>query len=63
MRILDCPKCGSVNIKELNSELKETTMSNTVRIDALCLDCNHTFDFNALTSRGKKSVKRGTLRV
>lgn len=52
--ILTCPNCKSENITDLNPELRETSTSPSVIIDARCNDCKHEFTYPTPTSAGRR---------
>lgn len=55
MKIVTCDKCESINITDLNGELRDTSNTTTVKIKAKCDDCGHELEYTAVTKRGKKS--------
>ena len=53
-KITTCDKCKSTNIKELNSENRETVNKPLCKIDCVCNDCGFTFTINSWTKSGKR---------
>lgn len=53
-KITKCTNCGSVNIKDINPELKSNSNMVIVKIKAKCYDCNNEFEYNSATSGGKR---------
>ena len=55
IKITTCDKCESINITDLNGELRDTSNTLTVKIKAKCNECGHVFEYPTVTKRGKKS--------
>jgi len=53
--ITRCPKCSSDNIKDINPELKRTSQTITVKITAICNECNTEFAYTSATEYGYKT--------
>lgn len=49
-----CDKCGSVDITDINPELKENSKMPLVKIKAKCNDCNNEFEYSSATASGKR---------
>ncbi len=53
IKITDCDKCGSTNIKELNPEQRELVNKPLCKINCECDDCDFKFTINSQTKHGK----------
>lgn len=49
-----CSKCNSYNITTLNPELKKTSKSFIVHLNAKCNDCDFLFTYPSSTASGRK---------
>lgn len=50
-----CDKCLSTNIKEMNSENRETTNKPLCNIDCICNICGYKFTISSWTAFGRRS--------
>ena len=53
-RILTCPKCNSLDIEDINPEIKETSKTPIVEVKAKCVSCQHKFKYGSATTWGKR---------
>lgn len=52
--ITKCKKCNSTNIKELNSEITNTSKEIQCDVNCVCNDCSHEFTIKKATQHARK---------
>jgi hypothetical protein len=57
-KITQCPGCKSYNIKELNPDVKKTTMSILCTIICECKECKLKFTIKSGTDMGRRKGVR-----
>ena len=53
-KITTCPECDSIDIKDINPELKESAKAILITILAECINCGWQFSYKSATNFGHK---------
>jgi transposase-like protein len=54
VKITNCNKCESTNIKEVNPENRKTSTLPMCKINCICNDCTNEFVISSWTEAGKR---------